>query len=283
MTTFDRVNYDFQGAGEFVYLRNGAGLEIQTRQIPVATAGSIPPNPHTGLASCVSVNTAVAARVGSRRVSYQPDFTRTGERRLELRIDGKPRQLGAKGINLGGGGRVVKSTVGSGIEIYFPDKTRLIAAPGWWASQNTWYMNVDVINTTGREGIIGAISPGSWLPALPDGTPMGPMPGSLHQRYVDLNQKFADAWRLTNTASLFDYAPGTSTATFTDRNWPPEKPPCTVPGSTIPPARPLDPQKAQELCRAIRDENMKAQCVFDVTVTGEAGFAKTYLLTQQLK
>lgn len=61
------VNYDFQSAGEFVYLRDADGLEIQTRQTPIATASNPEPNPHTGLASCVSVNTAVAARVGKHR------------------------------------------------------------------------------------------------------------------------------------------------------------------------------------------------------------------------
>jgi hypothetical protein len=283
MTTFNAVDYDFQGAGEFVYLRNGAGLEIQTRQKPIATAGSTPPNPHTGLSSCVSVNTAVAARVANHRVTLQPAGTPSEQNRLELRIDGRVRTLNADGIKLSGGGRVIRSAVGTGIEIFFPDKTRLIATANFWTSQNTWYMNVDVLNTTGREGIIGAIAPGGWLPLLPDGTPMGPRPASLHQRYVDLNQRFADAWRVTNSTSLFDYAPGTSTATFTNRSWPPENPPCTIPGSTIPPAKPMDPQRAQELCRPIKDERMRTQCVFDVTFTGEPGFAKTYQITQQVR
>lgn len=172
--------------------------------------------------------------------------------------------------------------VGNGIEIFFPDKTHLIATPNWWASQNTWYLNVDVVNTPGREGVMGAIPPGSWLPLLPNGTTMGPIPASLSQRHIDLNQKFANAWRVNNGTSLFDYPSGTSTATFTNRNWPPRKPPCIIPGSRIPPAKPMNPQKAQELCRKIVDKNMKAECVFDVTVTGEAGFAKAYLTTQAL-
>jgi hypothetical protein len=282
ITTFDRVNYDLQSAGEFVYLRDADGLEIQTRQTPIATTFDPGPDPHTGLASCVSVNTAVAARVGEQRVSFEPSFTKVPESSgLELRVDGKPANLGAQGINLGGGGRVLNAEVGSGIEIDFPDKTRLIVTTNFWESQNKWYLNVDVVNTPGREGVMGAIAPRSWLPLLPDGTSMGPIPASLHQRYVDLNQKFADAWRVTDTTSLFDYAPGTSTATFTNRDWPPEKPPCIIPGSEIPPAKPMDPRRAQQLCRAITDKNMKSQCVFDATVTGEAGFAKTYLVTQK--
>ena len=282
ITTSNAINYDFQGAGEFVYLRDGDGLEIQTRQTPVATASAIGPDAHTGLTSCVSVNTAVAARVGKFRVSYQPDVGQDS-RGLVLHVDGKPIKLGSKGLDLGGGGRVINSGVGGGIEIFFPDKTHLIATPNFWSSQNLWYLNLDVVNTPGREGIMGSIMPGSWLSALPDGSSLGPMPASLNQRYVDLNKKFADAWRVKNSTSLFDYAVGTDTKTFTNRDWPPEKPPCTIADSKIQPARPMDPQKAEELCRAVTDKEMNAQCVFDLTMTGEPSFAKTYFNTQQLR
>jgi hypothetical protein len=285
LTTFNGVNYDFQSAGEFVALRDGDGTEIQTRQTPVATASIVGPNSHTGLTSCVSVNTAVAARVGKHRITYQPnpkgDPDPSGP---QLRIDGKLTTVGTGGLNFSGGGRVVKSAVGSGIEIFFPDKTHLIAVPNFWGPPNNiWYLNVDVVSTPAREGVMGAILPGTWLPNLPDGTSLGPIPGNLHQRYLDLNQKFANAWRVTNGTSLFDYAPGTSTANFTNPDWPPENPPCTIKGSTIPPAKPMEAGRARELCSKIVDKAMNAQCVFDVTVTGEAGFAKSYLVTQQLK
>jgi hypothetical protein len=103
----------------------------------------------------------------------------------------------------------------------------------------------------------------------------------LHQRYIDLNQTFADAWRVTNTTSLFDYAPGTSTSTFTYASWPPEKPPCLVPQTPV--AKPLDSATAVSLCRNVKDKNLNANCVFDVTVTGEPGFANLFNLTQQIR
>ena len=37
ITTMDGVHYDFQSAGEFVALRDGNGLEIQTRQTAIST------------------------------------------------------------------------------------------------------------------------------------------------------------------------------------------------------------------------------------------------------
>lgn len=279
--TFNNVHYDFQSAGEFTYLRNGAGLEVQTRQTPVATAAIIGPDAHTGLTSCVSVNTAVAAQVGRHRVSYQPG---PESKSLELRIDGKLTNLGKRGLRLGQGSRIVRSVTGEGIEIDFPDKTHLIVTPGFWGPPNNiWYFNVEALNTTGREGVMGSIRPGNWLPLLPDGTPLGARPASLADRYVVLNQKFADAWRVTSTNSLFDYAPGMSTANFTNRDWPPENPPCVIKGSKVPAAEPMPAEKARAVCGRIKDKAANAQCVFDVTLTGNAGFAKTYQLSQQLK
>ena len=37
ITTIGGIHYDFQSAGEFVALRDGNGMEIQTRQTPIAT------------------------------------------------------------------------------------------------------------------------------------------------------------------------------------------------------------------------------------------------------
>lgn len=304
ITTVDGVRYDFQGAGEFVALRDRNGLQIQTRQKPVATASVPGPNPHTGLATCVSINTAVAARVGVHRVTYQPNISGVPDPSgLQLRVDGALKTLGAQGVDLGSGGRVIKSPVGNGIEIDFPDGTVLVVTPNWSNWMNTWYLNMSVLQTRASEGIMGAIAPGGWLPALPNGTSLGPKPEALHQRYVDLHGTFADAWRVTDATSLFDYAPGTSTETLTLKSWPMEGAPCAIPESTavnplgIPAstaAKPvdvpkstavksLDPNTARKLCAGIADKNRNADCIFDVTVTGEPGFAQTYLLSERIQ
>ena len=280
LTTLDGVHYDFQSAGEFVALRQGRGLEIQTRQSPVPTA---PPaaNSYTGLATCVSVNTAVAARVGKHRVTYQPGLGEAPDPAgMQLRVDGALTTLTPRGILLIPGGRVTNSPSGSGIEIDFPEGTILTVTSNWWASQNVWYLNVDIFNAPPAQGIMGATSAGGWLPALPNGASLGAMPGALHQRYVDLYHTFGDAWRVTNAASLFDYAPGTSTASFTVASWPPEQPPCTVPKKTA--QKPLQPGVAKKLCSAVIGKARKADCLFDTEVTGEPGFAKAYELSQQI-
>jgi hypothetical protein len=299
ITPVDGVHYDFQSAGEFTALRGG-GLEIQTRQTPVATTSLPGANPYTGLATCVAVYSAVAARVCDHRVSYQPNISGVPDPSgLQLRVDGKLTTLGPEGIdlrcgpvidsptrgaiaNLLTGGRIVKSPAGDGIEIHYSDGTQLVVTPAWWPDQQKWYLNVNVYGTIATEGIFGKLAKDSWLPALPDSTSLGPKPGSLHQRYVDLYEKFADAWRVTDATSLFDYAPGTSTATFTLRSWPRESPQsCAIEGE--PSAQPVDVSVAEKYCSAIVDKNMKADCVFDVSVTGHTGFAQTYQLTQQLQ
>lgn len=283
LTTVNNINYDFQGAGEFVALRHGDGMEIQTRQTPISTAGAVA-NAHTGLTSCVSLNTAVAARVGKARVSYQP---RPGgepdPNGLQLRVDGQLKTLGPPGISLPGGGRIVRASIGDGIEILFPNKTHLIATANWWASQSLWYLNVDVVDTPARDGVMGAILSGGWLPDLANGTPSGPLPSTLHQRYVDLHQTFANSWRVTDPTSLFDYSPGGSTTAFTNTAWPPENPPCLVPKSKTPPLKPMNGAAAKAICAQVIDRTMNAQCVADVTVTGEPGFAKAYLTSQQAR
>lgn len=280
LTTVDGVHYDFQSAGEFVVLRDGDGLEIQTRQSPVATASMVGPNGHTGLTTCVSLNTAVAARVAGRRVTFQNNISgQPDPSGLQLRVDGVLTTLGPGGLSLGGGGHIMKS--GDGITITFPDDTILVATPNFWTTYGRWYLNVQVFHTPALEGIMGAIARGSWLPLLPDGTSLGPMPAPLHQRYLDLYQRFANAWRVTNKTSLFDYAPGTSTADFTIASWPNESLPCDIPDAK--PVKPVSDAVAQEACRRVEGKERNANCVFDVTVTGELGFAKLYLMSQRIE
>lgn len=291
--TVDDVHYDFQGAGEFTALRGdgqgggestvprGGGLEIQTRQTGIATTFLPGANPYTGLQTCVALYSAVAARVGKHRVSYEPNLSGVPDPSgLQLRVDGVLTTLGPQGIDLDGS-RVVQPWGGNGIEIDYSDKTILIVTPAFWPDQQKWYLNVNVYAATATAGIFGKLARDSWLPALPDGSSLGPKPDSLHERYIDLYGKFADAWRVTDATSLFDYPPGTSTATFTDRGWPRENPQsCAIEGQPSA-GPPIDVGAAETQCSAITDNNMRADCVFDVSVTGFTGFANTYVLTQQ--
>jgi hypothetical protein len=287
ITTADGTHYNFQGAGEFISLRDSDGAEIQTRQKPVSTT-FIGSDPYDGLTTCVSLNTAVAARVGEHRVTWEPNLSGVPDPSgLQLRIDGALTALGPQGMALGNGGRV-SPQAGGALEVDFPDGKSLLATPEWWPSQSEWYLNVNVSNVglvsadttaTGR-GIAGAIAGGSWLPSLPGGASLGPMPATLPQRYNTLYKEFANAWRVNNKDSLFDYAQGTSTDSFTNKDWPREQPPCVVRDEK--PLTPGSEALAQEACRRVSDQSVRADCIFDVRATGDPIFAHTYVITQRL-
>jgi hypothetical protein len=307
--TVDGTNYDFQSAGEFVLLRD-EGMEIQARQTAVETESPLGPNAHTGLSSCVSVNSAVAVRIGPHRITYQPDISgKPNPNGLQLRIDGKLTELSSQGIplksrmriaetnvpqakfvrNLPEGGRIIETSAPGGIQIEAPGSTVVVITPGWWDYYQLWYLNIDVQHPRATEGVMGAIAPGNWLPALPDGSLLGSRPNNdLHQRYSDLYEKFENAWRVSDATTLFDYAPGTSTNTFTIERWPAENPQsCALPKQpgeppSKPPVKQLKLEVAKQLCSGIVATDRRANCEQDVMVTGETGFADTYLLTEQI-
>lgn len=133
LTTVEAVRYDFQAAGEFVALRDGESLEIQTRQTPVSTTAPLF-NEYAGLSACVAVNTAVAAKVNKRRVTLQPRLDgASSPDGLELRIDGQRVRLPEAGIDLGNGGRA-SASLGGGLRLDFPDGAILLVTPGWWSA-----------------------------------------------------------------------------------------------------------------------------------------------------
>lgn len=285
--TIDGVHYDFQSAGEFVLLRD-LDFELQARQTAVQTGGPLPPNPYTGLSSCVSINTAAALRVGPHRITYQPVPDRQSiERQPELRIDGKLTAFNTGEIRLPSGGRIVRTTPGGNVQVETPGGTVVILTWNWWDHRQLWYLNVNVRQSRATEGVMGAIAPGNWLPALPDGTQLGPRPADLHERYLQLYEKFEDAWRVTSATSFFDYAAGTSTKTFTIEEWPFENPTrCDVPPNPAvppgpPPQKPLEERTAAQVCGNIVDKQRRFNCIQDVMVTGETGFARAYVQTEQ--
>lgn len=285
LTTTNGIHYDFQSAGEFTALRNSAsGFELQTRQSPVATTFTPGANAYTGLASCVSLNTAAALRVGKYQVSYQPvRDDRLGEV-MELRINNKRVKLPASGINLGGGNTIAHAAAGGGIDVTVDDGTRVIITPNYWSSQGYWYLNIEVLNTPAREGTMGHVHSAHWLPLAPDGSSFGPAPVSLFDRHILLNHKFADAWRVTSSASLFDYVAGASTEDFTDRNWPPEPgKECKPEIPSGPPVEPISRREAEQICRVIKDKVVFEDCVFDAMIMGDDGVGEAYRQTIELR
>ena len=282
LRTIEGVNYDFQAAGEFVLL-TGPGLEIQARHTAIEGTAPYGPNPYTGLTSCVSVNTGVALRIGNDWVTYQ-----STPRGLQLKIDGKLWSLDSAPIALPSGGRIITVGVPNAVQIEAPGGTKMIVTANQWGS--IWFMNIDVQHARGTQGLMGAIVPGNWLPALPDGSLLGAKPKSLEERYRQLYKVFGDSWRVSDSRSLFDYAPGTSTANFTFPTWPNGESPqsCYLPvvegeNPQAPVITPLPIAQAETYCADVKDPVQKNNCIGDVSITGQAGFAKVYLASQKIE
>lgn len=283
LRTVDGVSYDFQAAGEFTALRNSTtGFELQTRQTPVTTTFNPGPNAYTGLSSCASLNTAAAVRLGTHRVSVQPSV-RGGDcrrQKIVLYLDGVETLVPTSGIDLGDGNRIAKIT--NGYEMRAGDGTRVLITDHFWASQGYSYLNVEVLDTPAREGTMGPIIGSDWLPRAPNGMSFGPLPAGLPVRDHQLNVSFADAWRITDSTSLFEYAPGTSTEDFTDRSWPPPSGTSCGSWEVIPfpgcgpreAVEPLPIALAQRACSMFRDrEDLFEECVFDVRLMGNKQMA----------
>ncbi len=255
LLTVSKNRYDFQAAGEFTLLRSADGsLDIQARQEPYGQ----------GL---VSTNTAIAAKVGSHSVGVY--MTKTG---LEAHLDGSPLDLAAGPKDLGGGARI--AAIDKGFEIDFPDGTKL-----WTLSVGQYGINAQIspsasLKTSGV-GLLGPVVPGGLgVPALPDGTRL-PAVTDAAQRFAVLYGQFADAWRLTDATTLFDYDSGKTTATYTVKPYP-----AAPKYQTLTDLSSDQTAAGTSACSAISDQGLHDDCVFDVGVTGQAGFADTYAATQ---
>ena len=261
LLTLNNYRYDFQGAGEFTLLRSKDGsLEIQARQ-----------EPYGGVSSTASVatNTAIAAKVGSHRVGLYS----AGDAPLVVKIDGVATDVTAA-QDLGGGAQIAPYT--NGYRLDFPDGTTL-----WALSVGKYGINAIVRPSAALKadavGLLGPIVPGGLgVPALPDGTRL-PAATDRHARHAVVYGQFADAWRVTDSSTLFDYDAGKTTADYTQKGFPADTADVTLSDLT-----PDQKSAGDSACTAITDQGMHDSCVFDVGVSGDSGFATSYLAAMPL-
>ena len=188
LSTFDGVGYDFQAAGEFT-LVIGDGFEIQARQVPRG--------------AYVAVNEAVAMRIGDDVVGIYAD------KAIPLAVNDTAVVLEAgESIAVGNG------------SVYFNGSTYLLTdenGNGVWARVGSSFLNLRVFVDEGDvAGLLGNNNDDRGDDfQLRDGTILS-QPLAQTVFYGD----FADSWRITQEDSLFVYAEGETTETFTDRNFP---------------------------------------------------------------
>lgn len=261
LVTHDGIHFDLQAAGEFVAVTVDDAPRLQLRLQPLGSSRQL------------AITTAVALKVGDTRLSIRPA--------LGLYIDGQPAQLQASGHSLAGpahivmigdtftaaapqalalpgGGQVQRH--GADYVIDWPDHSRL------WVLVQTRSLDVffeTASETQGRtRGLFGihndrpaddlTTRDGQRLPA-PDFEP--------------LHRQFAESWRVRPDESLFDYQPGESTDTFTDRSMPDAE----VALATLDPSRRA---AAQDRCTraGILDPVAHAECTLDLALSGDPAF-----------
>ena len=188
LTTFDGLQYDFQGAGEFT-LVGGTNLEIQVRQEPWN-------------ANNATVNTAVAAQMGADIVGIYL------ERPNEVNINGVFVPIADfQTIEFDGG------------VVYREGNTFIVAndqGEGFEANLRNVYINVEVcVDGTARAdniaGLMGDFD-GNRLNdlQLEDGTVLSTTGLGAQTLYGD----YAESWRATPETTLFFYNPGENFDTF---------------------------------------------------------------------
>lgn len=247
LRTWDDLDYDLQSVGEFVLARSDDGsFEVQARQVPYGTSRS------------VSVNQAFAARVGGQRVVLA-----SGALGLQVSVDGEPVTDRPADVILGDGGRLELDDAATEALITWPDGS---AGRFFWLFG--YGVDVDLQPAEGRRGTMTGLfgdfdgDPGNDL-RLADGTQL---PDNLSWEHR--HGMFADSWRVTEETSLFDYAPGTSTETFTDRTFPDAETGLDDLGQA---------DFARVLCEELgvppADGGTLDDCAFDLLVTGQAAFA----------
>jgi von Willebrand factor type D domain/Effector protein len=244
LTTFEGVRYDFQGAGEFVAADDPrGGYQIQVREQSFLGSQSI------------AVNTAVALDVAGDRVQVT-----MGTQGLLLTVNGVAQSTTTPTLPHGGTITSGFASTGQTLTATWPDtSTATITQIGPWGLRlNTKPAAVHAGHLKGLLGNLGG-NPADSVQTSAGGTIATPSFSTLYPG-------FANSWRVTGATSLFTYAPGTSTATYTDLSFP--HAPATL--SQVP-----DLAQATSQCTAagITDPTTLKDCELDVGLTGQSDFA----------
>lgn len=250
--TFDRLSYDLQSAGEFILARTDDGaFEVQTRQEPVVNTLNL------------AHNTAVAMRVGPDRVGLY------GGPPLILRINGEAIDVASLPLDLPGGGRIERD-----------EEDRFIVR---WPGDDAPFVRVRARH--GRTDV-SVILPQAWAGRMVGllGNFDGDRANDLRLRdgqrigregepwtAADIHGAFADAWRISQAESLFDYESGQSTRTFTIKPFP----------KRYLGLSDLDPEAveaARQVCEAagLTEIVPLENCMFDVAATGDETYAESH-------
>ncbi|HEY9692384.1 MAG TPA: Calx-beta domain-containing protein [Oculatellaceae cyanobacterium] len=237
LQTLDGLGYDFQTVGEFTLVKSTTDdFEIQTRQQP------------WGGSTSASANTAIAIKSGDQRIAIYANQTNP------VIINGTAVTIPEGGLYAVGQNLIIRQ--GSQYSIITPNNDLILVS-----NRGTW-LNINLGLADDRQGkVIGLLGNNNGSTnddfALRNGTVIGSAI-SNQQLYGD----YANSWRITQPTSLFDYAAGTSTATFTDLSFP----------SNIITSATLTPEQraaAEEIARnaGITDPDVLEDVILDIFIS----------------
>ncbi|MEJ6397316.1 Ig-like domain-containing protein, partial [Yoonia sp. 208BN28-4] len=245
--TFDSLGYSFQAVGEFIMFQGtDDDFQFQVRQSPL---------PNNDL---VSVNSAIATMLGNVAVGIYAD------RDVPLVINGNAVELGDGATIAVGTGSVYRNFNTYIITNEFGDGVVVAVRTGF-----TDFLTIQNFLAPDRagnvEGLFGNADGDSQNDlTLRDGTVL-----TLPIAATELYGAFADAWRITDAESFFDYLDGESTETFTDLNFP-------VNAVTLDDLDPVDRAAAEQIALSaglVPGTFEFETTVLDVALSGDPAFA----------
>ncbi len=257
--TADGVPFDFQAAGEFLIAASADGsVVLQARQEPLPVG------------SDVSITSAMAVGVAGDRVmvsiiagtAVEAGSSSSASDVLTVSANGNPVTGADVSMRLPNGGILERH--GALVTIDWPSGTHL------FIERHAYNLNYGLTPDA-------AIAPTlRGLGGSEDGDPSNDLTGrdgvvldpSDPDFFNKLYHQFGDSWRITQAESLFDYAPGQDTSTFTLPDFP-------IAPATIDMLDPDTRAQAEALCKAVgvTTEPGLTNCILDVGVTGDSSYA----------
>jgi hypothetical protein len=246
LATYDGLAYNFQAEGEFTLTQStlpGDSFDVQVRLQPLSASAS------------VSVMTEVAAKVGDDRVTFEIG------RDDVVWVDGVASTLSMSHPLLSLSGGSVQELSSNVYQITWKTgETLEVDNDGAYFKTTATLAQIDKPGTL--EGLLGTYKGAANDFTLSNGTVLS-QPLSSSQLYGE----FADSWRVTDDNTLFDYAPGQSTTSFTDKNFPDDAVSLAdLPASVVAQAASL------VAAAGITDPNLAADAELDYIETGDASY-----------
>lgn len=277
LNTFDGLRYDLQTVGEVILIKSNDGaFEVQARQAP--------------LSPYLSVNSAVAMKVGRNRVAlYAREFP-DADINTPLRVDGTPTTIQGDKLPLTDGGEILKQ--GNTYVISSPIGEKVLVTPS--GAGNNAFFNVasfvykqpgiyngllgnvngnpnDDLQIRGGGNVLEVQSTYGDVNEVLNGVGLR-LPGALDRGekvYFDqLYKKFGNSWRVKQQESLFDYPAGKTTKNYQDLAFPDQY-------LKLDMLSPDQIQTAQKACtKAKVSPDLLEGCIFDVGFSGYSEFAR---------